>query len=152
MIISDEHTVVGSCLLCGLGFTDQDDIIMHDLIDTETTGNIHIFHTNCMYDWADQNSSSDCPLCELDNRHFFSPDVWHMVRTKLSKKNRKNHNNDSCSICMEPLYNGSMIFGHDKHNFHFDCIDKWYKIHGTCPICRRNFGKSRRRRRRSKHL
>ncbi|KAL9166115.1 hypothetical protein ABFS82_05G008400 [Erythranthe guttata] len=44
---------------------------------------------------------------------------------------------EKCSVCL-----GEWVAGDSckempcKHRFHVDCIDKWLKIDGSCPVCR----------------
>ncbi|CAH9099573.1 unnamed protein product [Cuscuta epithymum] len=42
-----------------------------------------------------------------------------------------------CAICLSELeLGGDGKVMPCKHRYHPDCIDKWLKIHGSCPICR----------------
>ncbi|PIN00042.1 hypothetical protein CDL12_27454 [Handroanthus impetiginosus] len=43
-----------------------------------------------------------------------------------------------CSVCLSILEDGEMIriLPNCKHNFHAECIDKWFGSNSTCPICR----------------
>ncbi|KAL3368105.1 hypothetical protein AABB24_009134 [Solanum stoloniferum] len=42
-----------------------------------------------------------------------------------------------CSICLDDWVIGGVVKEMPcKHRFHGDCIEKWLKIHGSCPICR----------------
>ncbi len=45
-------------------------------------------------------------------------------------------NGNECSICIEPLINFKTKELSCKHNFHTECIQKWYTIQQKCPICR----------------
>lgn len=39
-----------------------------------------------------------------------------------------------CSICQEEVTSSSRLrCGHD---FHTECIDQWFTVHPTCPMCR----------------
>jgi len=40
-----------------------------------------------------------------------------------------------CSVCLEPLTGGRKISC--GHVFHVDCIEPWFRIHTTCPLCRK---------------
>lgn len=45
-----------------------------------------------------------------------------------------------CSICSCDLNQNEIIRKTPcKHVFHSMCIDKWFKISQSCPICRLNF-------------
>ncbi|KAL3840579.1 hypothetical protein ACJIZ3_025170 [Penstemon smallii] len=45
--------------------------------------------------------------------------------------------NEQCVICLEEWQRGEKAKEMPcKHRFHGDCIEKWLKIHGSCPVCR----------------
>ncbi|KAL1215305.1 E3 ubiquitin-protein ligase MPSR1 [Cardamine amara subsp. amara] len=42
-----------------------------------------------------------------------------------------------CAICLEEWSKGDLATELPcKHKYHLECIDKWLKIHSTCPQCR----------------
>ncbi|XP_059316005.1 E3 ubiquitin-protein ligase MPSR1-like [Lycium ferocissimum] len=42
-----------------------------------------------------------------------------------------------CVVCLDELGVGDVAKEMPcKHRFHGDCVEKWLKIHGSCPICR----------------
>lgn len=43
-----------------------------------------------------------------------------------------------CLICRAPLEQGAVIrrLNNCPHYFHYSCIDSWFEIRNTCPICR----------------
>ncbi|CAA2983618.1 E3 ubiquitin- ligase RING1-like [Olea europaea subsp. europaea] len=44
-----------------------------------------------------------------------------------------------CPICLtEYELNGEVKEMPCKHKFHSDCIDKWLRVNGSCPVCRYN--------------
>ena len=50
-----------------------------------------------------------------------------------------------CTICMEYFETDlekpiAELGCNKKHIFHKECIEKWAKEHGTCPICRKEIG------------
>jgi len=48
-------------------------------------------------------------------------------------------NNVQCAICMEDFKLGEEAKKLPcKHYFHEPCILEWLKLHGTCPVCRKN--------------
>lgn len=46
---------------------------------------------------------------------------------------------DICAICLEHTYNYSYKAICCKNKFHFECLDKWFKIKNTCPLCREEY-------------
>ncbi|CAN4087262.1 unnamed protein product [Withania somnifera] len=55
----------------------------------------------------------------------------------LYKKNDP-HEIKECSICLSTIEDGELvrILPNCNHNFHVECIDKWFNCNLTCPICR----------------
>jgi hypothetical protein len=43
---------------------------------------------------------------------------------------------NDCIICIEPLKKNKSKELNCKHTFHIECIQKWYDVQQTCPICR----------------
>lgn len=45
---------------------------------------------------------------------------------------------DECVICLEEMGGKCNLVKEMpcKHSFHGECIEKWLKIHGSCPVCR----------------
>ncbi|KAI3733645.1 hypothetical protein L6452_13093 [Arctium lappa] len=44
-----------------------------------------------------------------------------------------------CVICLEEWKVGEVAKEMPcKHKFHGGCVEKWLKIHGSCPVCRHN--------------
>ena len=57
------------------------------------------------------------------------------------KAMEENAKEDTCGICREVL--SCSAYGepvalpcHSKHRFHSNCINDWFAINRTCPICR----------------
>lgn len=45
-----------------------------------------------------------------------------------------------CAICLEKTDDDCYIAVCCKKNkFHFECLDKWFKIKNTCPLCREEY-------------
>ncbi|MCD7448287.1 hypothetical protein HAX54_040400 [Datura stramonium] len=75
-----------------------------------------------------------CPKNGLDSSVITSLPIF------LYKKSDP-HDHDiivECSICLSTIEDGEFvrILPNCKHNFHVECIDKWFNCHSTCPICR----------------
>lgn len=45
---------------------------------------------------------------------------------------------EECVVCLDELGVGGRVVKEMpcKHRFHGECVEKWLKIHGSCPICR----------------
>jgi len=43
-----------------------------------------------------------------------------------------------CSICCDEIEKDEIHNTKCKHTFHKQCIDKWFEIKSTCPMCRKN--------------
>ncbi|KAL0408699.1 UNVERIFIED_CONTAM: E3 ubiquitin-protein ligase MP [Sesamum radiatum] len=47
------------------------------------------------------------------------------------------NDDEQCVVCLEEWEAGNMAKEMPcKHKFHGDCIEKWLKIRGSCPVCR----------------
>ena len=47
-------------------------------------------------------------------------------------------NDESCSICLEIFRDGMKIAKlRCNHLFHTDCINRWFEVNFTCPLCKR---------------
>lgn len=46
--------------------------------------------------------------------------------------------NSECAICISELEDGEMVrmLPNCNHVFHQECVDRWFCISGTCPVCR----------------
>lgn len=55
----------------------------------------------------------------------------------LYKKNDPHDDIIECSICLSIIEDGELVrvLPNCRHNFHAECIDKWFNCHSTCPIC-----------------
>ena len=46
---------------------------------------------------------------------------------------------DLCAICLENTDDTCYKALCCKNKFHFECLDKWFKIKNTCPLCREEY-------------
>ena len=45
----------------------------------------------------------------------------------------------TCSICLDNTDKSCYKAYCCKNKFHFECLEKWFKINNTCPLCRREY-------------
>ncbi|XP_060201628.1 RING-H2 finger protein ATL40-like [Lycium barbarum] len=69
-------------------------------------------------------------------KNSLDPSVITSLPIFLYKRN--DHHDIECSICLSIIEDGELvrILPNCKHNFHVECIDKWFNCHSTCPVCR----------------
>lgn len=62
-------------------------------------------------------------------------------REKSSKKTENNNEvaitEDQCLICLEELSLDKTETFSCNHTFHRKCLEEWFKIERTCPLCRK---------------
>jgi hypothetical protein len=56
---------------------------------------------------------------------------------EAAKRARALPDQTECTICLQFLPDTDVATGMCGHSFHYECIDRWWYIHYTCPICRR---------------
>ncbi|KAL7670467.1 hypothetical protein ACOME3_005402 [Neoechinorhynchus agilis] len=67
-----------------------------------------------------------------------SPDAISRLEQYTVTENDVNEREADCAICMDKFTLAEVVCRLPcRHIFHKDCIDKWLKIHGTCPVCRK---------------
>ena len=59
------------------------------------------------------------------------------VTKGIFQKNNNNNTPQQCLVCLQNIeynnYTGSLQC---SHIFHYECIRKWIRVSGSCPICR----------------
>mgnify|MGYP001368122427 CR=1 FL=1 len=55
------------------------------------------------------------------------------------KLNFKNDIKEICTICFDKI-NDNGFFLNCKHQFHYNCIKKWFNSCQTCPLCKKKYG------------
>jgi E3 ubiquitin-protein ligase RNF115/126 len=59
--------------------------------------------------------------------------------TKIQITEEHVHAKLQCSVCWEDFGVGDNVIRLDcEHIYHPDCILPWLKLHGTCPVCRKD--------------
>ncbi|KAH0461132.1 hypothetical protein IEQ34_008707 [Dendrobium chrysotoxum] len=46
----------------------------------------------------------------------------------------------TCPVCLSEFKDGEAVrfLPECGHCFHVECIDRWFRVHSTCPVCRSN--------------
>ncbi|XP_069697937.1 E3 ubiquitin-protein ligase TTC3-like isoform X2 [Periplaneta americana] len=66
----------------------------------------------------------------------FGGNAWGGLRDSASNWTKpKESSEDDCIICMEPMDRNQTSL-HCKHTFHTECITRWLRKGGVCPLCR----------------
>jgi Ring finger domain len=63
--------------------------------------------------------------------------IDHFLLTYMYRNNQRVEGNN-CVVCLSQLKHGDMVVKIEtcSHVFHEECIDRWLRLHKTCPICR----------------
>ena len=79
-----------------------------------------------LIDWVEDNNkiNNNLSVCMLIAE----------TTIKLEQSNAKK----CCSICLQAINGTDVVreINKCKHNFHIDCLEKWFSTNSTCPICR----------------
>ena len=46
-------------------------------------------------------------------------------------------NSSFCPICFEKISKKNCFSSLCNHKYHYHCINRWVKLHNTCPMCRK---------------
>ncbi|CAA7053025.1 unnamed protein product [Microthlaspi erraticum] len=66
--------------------------------------------------------------------------IRRLVMTVVGFINGQNVKDEiQCSVCLSELADGgkTRVLPTCNHSFHDDCIERWFKFHSMCPICRK---------------
>ncbi|CAF3340774.1 unnamed protein product [Rotaria socialis] len=85
---------------------------------------------------------------ETTNEQSVAAALWstfkrYREREELSKKSANDKTNqaavaeEQCLICLENLSSKKTETFTCKHTFHRNCLEEWFKIERTCPLCRK---------------
>lgn len=68
--------------------------------------------------WVFKEKFGNLPICEY-------------------REKKKKQEKEQCFICKEEYQEiDRIIFLMCFHEFHEDCLEKWYRIHNFCPLCK----------------
>ncbi|MCD9559798.1 hypothetical protein HAX54_018097 [Datura stramonium] len=83
------------------------------------------------------SSSFDSLLSELMSKEGQPPASKASIEALPSVEICEEGQKGECAICLDEWEIGGVVKEMPcKHRFHGDCVEKWLKIHGSCPICR----------------
>ncbi|TMW88700.1 hypothetical protein EJD97_018224 [Solanum chilense] len=112
-----------------------------DLTSVYTTSNSRISDLTSVYTTSNSRISNltSVVVSQVDPpRNGLDPTIIASLPLFLYKRN--DHDNDiiECSICLSIIEDGELVrvLPNCKHNFHVECIDKWFNYHSTYPVCR----------------
>ncbi|MCL7051263.1 hypothetical protein MKW94_027406 [Papaver nudicaule] len=93
-----------------------------------------------------------CLLCsQVDRNHTRGAATETIIglptyKFKMSDRNGDDQDTNSeglCCICLEKYADNDELRELPcAHFFHVDCVDKWLKKNGSCPLCKRDIGKT----------
>ncbi len=64
--------------------------------------------------------------------------TYNPKRSFLAFRRSRKCKNDVCPICIEQFLQGNCLVLYPcKHAYHIGCLEGWFKVKGTCPLCNR---------------
>jgi len=92
------------------------------------------------------NALSTTPPLANDNRRLTLRDInnhttvstYHQPEVVLEEESDATQNEEICLICRAPFDEGDILrrLNNCPHYFHCNCIDSWFELRNTCPVCR----------------
>jgi hypothetical protein len=81
-----------------------------------------------------QNSSPQFQGSDLELSIINSLPIYQFKKNESQEKTA----NVDCPICLGEYEEGEWLklLPSCKHGFHVSCIDKWFQLHSSCPLCR----------------
>ncbi|KAF9677075.1 hypothetical protein SADUNF_Sadunf08G0069800 [Salix dunnii] len=84
-------------------------------------------------------ASLESLLGDIGNKNGQPPASKASMEAMPSVEIGEDNKDGECAICLEEWESGAVVREMPcKHRFHGNCVEKWLKIHGNCPVCRRN--------------
>ncbi|CAN4121045.1 unnamed protein product [Withania somnifera] len=82
------------------------------------------------------------PDSQLQSRGLDSYIMHSLPITRFKKNDEQTArpNNSDCAVCLGEFQDGEWLkhLPYCSHVFHVACIDTWFQIHSSCPLCRSN--------------
>ncbi|KAJ6902533.1 E3 ubiquitin-protein ligase MPSR1-like [Populus alba x Populus x berolinensis] len=76
-------------------------------------------------------------LRDIGNKNGQPPASKASIEAMPSVEIGEDNKDGECAICLEVWEPGAVVKEMPcKHRFHGNCVEKWLKIHGNCPVCR----------------
>ncbi|KAI4314573.1 hypothetical protein L6164_027466 [Bauhinia variegata] len=65
--------------------------------------------------------------------------VASLIPSHKYKKKEVVSEDDTCAVCLGEFEEGDELrtLPECMHSYHVSCIDKWFYLHSSCPICRK---------------
>lgn len=92
------------------------------------------------------NALSTTPPLANDNRRLTLRDInnhttistYHQPEVNPEEETDATQNEEICLICRAPFEEGDVLrrLNNCPHYFHCNCIDSWFELRNTCPVCR----------------
>lgn len=84
---------------------------------------------------APDNSAPEHVVAQLPEYTY--QDSSSLYRAPGTTNKRSEGEKDTCTICRDPYVNGDVLKRLPcLHGFHTQCIETWFKVSNTCPICK----------------
>ncbi|KAG5240128.1 Posttranslational modification, protein turnover, chaperone [Salix suchowensis] len=82
-------------------------------------------------------ASLESLLRDMGNKNGQPPASKASIEAMPSVEIGEDNKDGECAICLEEWECGAVVREMPcKHRFHGNCVEKWLKIHGNCPVCR----------------
>ncbi|KAL9365027.1 hypothetical protein Peur_042900 [Populus x canadensis] len=82
-------------------------------------------------------ASLESLLRDIGNKNGQPPASKASIEAMPSVEIGEDNKDGECAICLEEWEPGAVVKEMPcKHRFHGNCVEKWLKIHGNCPVCR----------------
>ncbi|KAB5569160.1 hypothetical protein DKX38_002953 [Salix brachista] len=82
-------------------------------------------------------ASLESLLRDMGNKNGQPPASKASIEAMPSVEIGEDNKDGECAIYLEEWESGAIVRKMPcKHRFHGNCVEKWLKIHGNCPVCR----------------
>ena len=114
------------CCYCCCCLLDRDNLRSNQ---TSYVSNVH-------YD-TESDSDSDSDSDSIADTHFKNKSVVIDIPEDIFESvELSDTDHEICCICLDNLEDNAIKINKCSHIYHKECIEEWFKINQTCPICR----------------